>query len=525
MKRYLLSEMARKKIIVGAGKTANLVKLTLGPKGRNVVLDRKFAPPLVTNDGVTIAREIELEDIFENVGCKMIKEACQKTNSLAGDGTTTSIVLAQKILDEGYKMTSNGYSPMIVTKGIKKAKDIVVENLKKIAKKVTTSSEIAQVATISSGDKEIGALLSKAHSLAQNGNILLQNSKSSKTELVFQEGLTINSGLVSPYLATEIDKGVCSYDECLLLVTDKKLNSFNSLVPVFELSMGEKKPLLIICDDIDDEVLSAIVVNKMRGTFACCVIKSALYGDKKLALLEDITSLCGGNVISSAKEMQFENITKSDLGCLKNAKITKDSTTIIPKQIDKDRLEIRKALIKSQIDECDIDFDKEQLKKRLSSLCGGVATIYVGADTELEQKEKKLRIEDAISSTSCALDGGIASGGGTALYKLSLGLKSDESMCEEERVGFEILKKALSSPICNILKNGGYSKDIILEKIKENSDFSFGFDAQSGKFCNMIESGIIDPVKVTISALESAVSVATTMLTTAAIVVEDDDKK
>ena len=522
MKSYKTDEKAQEKLILGVKKTADVVKCTLGPKGKNVVLDRKFSTPLITNDGVTIAREFELEEPYENVGCKLIKEVCQKTNLLAGDGTTTAIVLAQKIVEEGLKFCNNGASPILLNKGITYAKNQVIQHIKNIAKQIDTDEEIMHVASVSSGSSEIGKLIAKGQSLIKGGNILLQDSKTANTELVYLEGMSIKSGLISPYFATDAGKSVAEYDESLLLITDKKLNNFALLVPMFEKVMSVKKPLLIICDDIDDEVLSTIIINKMRGTFECCVIKAPMYGDKRLALLEDISAVTDANIISDSKNMDIKEVGLSDLGVLKSVKVSKDSTIIIAKNPDKDKIEARKEVIQNQINNCSVDYDKEQLKKRLSILSGGIATIYVGGNSDIEQKEKKLRIEDAISATTSALDGGIVAGGGVTLFRIAQKIKAQKNMTIDEKNGFEVLRRAIQSPIKQILENAGKEPSVVMQKISQNKNINYGFDALDDKYCDMMEKGIIDPAKVTISALESAVSVATTMLTTSAIVIEKE---
>lgn len=520
MKKHLTGKDGVEKLLVGVQKTAGVVKETLGPKGRNAVLDRKFGAPLITNDGVSIAREFELEDEFENVGCKLIKEVCQKTNALAGDGTTTAIVLAEEILSKGFEKMADGTSPVMLGKGINKAKDLVVSKIKEIAKPLSSPSEIEQVATISCGDEEIGKLISKACSLMGNGNILLGDSKTDKTELVYEKGMVLQSGLISPYLATNIEKSVAEFEDCYLLLTDQKISKFSSLLPLLEKIVQVKKPLLIVCDDIELDALSPIIVNKMRGTFDCCVIKAPLYGDKRIAKMEDISCMTGATIITKSKNMNLEDISLDDLGILKNVKVTKDSTILLPKNHDDERLEKRKKFIEEQINACTNDFDKEQLKKRLGSLGGGVATINVGAPSDIAQKEKKLRIEDAISATSSAIDGGIVCGGGITLLKIAKEIAPNKKAPMEEKIGFEIVREALVAPIRQILKNAGVEEEFVISKIMKAKRVTFGFDALKGKFCDMMTSGIVDPAKVTISALESAVSVATTMLTTSSIVVE-----
>lgn len=513
---------AREKLKNGVNKLANLVKLTLGPKGRNVVLDRKFATPLITNDGVTIAREFELADNFENMGVKLVKEVCQKTNDLAGDGTTTGIVLAQKMLIEGLKLCSNEISPIILNKGIQKSIEYCIKLLKAKSKTISTNKEIENIATISSQNQEVGSLIASAYKkLGKSGNIILQDSKTAKTEIIFQEGLKFDKGFVSPYLCNNNEKTQVNFDDSYLLVTDKKLNNFNELLPIFEQILKENKPLVIICDDIDEETLSGIIINKVRGTFNCSVVKAPLYGDKKLAVLEDIAVLTNTTVISQEKDLNFNNLSLNNLGQLKQIKITKDSTTLIAKNTDKQKLNERIKCIKQQIEACEIDFDKEQLKNRLSNLAGGIATILVGANTDVEQQEKKLRIEDALSATASALEQGIIAGGGIGLLKLERDLlKFIKKLNEEEKLGGEIVLKTLSAPIKQILENAGLESEIIINKIRKNKNENFGFDALTNTYCNMLTKGIIDPTKVTITALQNATSVVTTMLTTEGLIAD-----
>ncbi len=521
MKDFIDGINAQNKLLEGVNKLSNIVKATLGPKGKNVVLDRKFTTPLITNDGVTIAREFEVNDNYENMGVKLIKEVCQKTNDLAGDGTTTAIVLAQKLFNEGLKICLNGYSPILINKGIIMAKNDAVNLLKKISKPISSEKDIENIATISSQNEEIGKLISKAYKINKNCNISLQDSKTANTELIFQEGLKISNGLLSPYLATNIEKGICEYDDCLLLLTDKKINNFNELLPIFEQSVQNSKTVIILCDDIDDETLSSIVVNKMRGTFNCCVIRAPFYGEKKLAVLEDIASLTNTKVFTNGQGYDLKNIRLEELGVLKHIKVTKDYSLLISKQSNKERLKSRINLIKEQISTCDNDFDKEQLRKRLANLTGSIATILVGAQSDIEQKEKKLRIEDAISATTSATQQGIVAGGGVSLFRIAKKLEKKKKFdCLEYKLGYEIVLKALQEPLKQILINAGENESIIINKIKNKKDFNYGYDALSSKYCNLMTCGIIDPSKVPICAIENATSVVTTMLTTHALVTE-----
>ncbi len=524
MKEIVVEKESRQKLLDGVNKLANVVKLTLGPKGKNVVLDRKYATPLITNDGVTIAREIELPDAFENMGCKLIKEVSQKTNDTAGDGTTTAIVLAQEMLNLGVKFDLMEHSPILINKGIVKAKDLVVNKIKKLSKKIESSQDIENVASISSQNKEIGKLIAEAYKCNNSCNISLTDSKTNKTELVISSGMTLESGLVTPYLATNMDKGVFEEKDLKVVITDKKIENFNQILPILEKIMSANLPLLIICDDISNEALSTVVVNKMRGAFRCAIIKAPFYADKKLAVLEDLACLTDTFVITNASEKNLSNIEIDDMGDVKNAKITKDTTILVAKKDTTDRLERRKNNIREQIAVCSIDFDKEQLQKRLTNLEGGIATIMVGANTDVEQKEKKLRIEDALSATTSAIEQGIIAGGGVTLYKMSKFLKLQIKRCKakEEKIGFEIVLKALSAPLKQILSNAGENVDEIMQKIDRMNSKNYGYNALTRKFGDLFKMGVIDPAKVSISALENSVSVVTTMLTTEALVCDKE---
>jgi len=504
----------------GVNKIANIVKLTLGPKGRNAVLDRKFSTPLITNDGVTIAREFEVEDVYENMGIKLIKEVCQKTNDLAGDGTTTAIVLAQKMLNEGLKYCNNGYSPILLNKGINKAKDFCISKLKLKSIPVSTAKEVENIATISSQNEVVGKLISSVYErLGKNGTITLQDSKTASTEIIFQEGMNIDKGYVSPHLCNNLEKSQTVFEDCLLLLTDKKLTNFAELLPILEQVVKESKPLLIICDDIDDETLSSIVLNKVRGAFSVCVVKAPFYGDKRVAVLEDIACLTNTIVYSDSTSFKLQDAKIKDLGTLKYVKVTKDSTTLVSKSSSKDRLNIRTKIIEEQIKNSTNEFDRDELKNRLSNLTGGIATIMVGANSDIEQSEKKLRIEDAIAATTSAIEQGIVAGGGVALLKIKKDLdKYIKTLKDEEKFGAMIVSSVLSEPIIQILKNAGLDESIIINKILKNKNKNFGFNALTNKYCDMILNGVIDPTKVTIVALSNATSVVTTMLTTSSII-------
>ena len=509
----------------GVNKVANIVKTTLGPKGRNAVLERGFLQPLITNDGVTIAKEIDLEDKFENLGAKLIKEVCQTTNDCAGDGTTTAIVLAQKLLNESMKtLSTKNINPLWLISGIRKATDNCIETLKQNSKPVLTSKEIEQVATISSGDNEIGKLIAEAKSkVGSDGTITLQDGNTDKTFLTVHEGMQFDKGYVSPYMCNDISKMQVLYNDALLLVTDMKISNIQELLPILEQIVATNQNLVIICDDIEDEVLSALVINKMRGTFNCTVVKAPMFGDKKTAILEDIAVLCNTTMFSKTKGSVLKDIQLENLGKLKQVKITKDNTTIVPSLTNKDLLLKRMSAIKEQIELAETDFDKDQLKTRLSKLAGGVATIYVGATTEVEQKEKKLRIEDAINATNAATEMGIVAGGGIALLNCKKRLiKFSKTLNSEEKQGANIVLKTISEPLKQILNNAEIDFEETVSKIENKNNINFGYDAKNNRFCDMIKSGIIDPAKVTISALKNATSIVTTMLTTDTLVVEKE---
>jgi len=526
MKKYIEGELAQNKIMAGVDKLANLVKVTLGPKGKNVVLDRKFATPLITNDGITIIREFELEDEFENIGVKLALEVSQKTNEVAGDGTTTAIVLAQKMLKEGLKHCLNGISPILLNKGISLATDDAIRILKSLAQPCKNAEQIKNIATISSQNDFIGSLISNAYLRhGRTANISLQDSKTAQTELVFQEGMTLQNGFLSPYLCTNIDKGLCEFSDAFIFLTSQKISTFNEILPILEQIVHTSKPLVIVCDDIEEDALSGIVLNKMRGAFNVCVVRAPFYGEKKIAVLQDIACVTGSKVFSNASGKSMQEITLNDLSEIKYAKITKDCTTIISKNTSKCELEERQKSIEAQIDACQVDYDKEQLRLRLSNLSGSVATILVGANTDVEQKEKKLRIEDALSATTSALELGIVAGGGIALFNTAKKLKKcKKKLSPEEKLGYEVVEKTLEEPLKQILINANVESGVITNKIASKTSKSYGYDALKNKFCDMIDCGIIDPAKVPISALLNATSVVTTMLTTYALITDVDKK-
>jgi len=524
-KEHIMGNFALQKLNDGVNKVADLVKVTLGPKGNNVAIDRKFFSPLITNDGVTIAKEFNCKDKYENMGVKLIKEVCQKTNDNAGDGTTTAIVLAQKMLNNGLKQVVNGVSPILINKGINKAKDLCIALLKQKSVEITTPEQVKNIATISCQDEYIGNLILTAYKrLGKNFNIVLQDGKTATTEMVFQDGVSFDKGFISPYLCNDMEKLQTNFEDCFLLITDEKITNFNKLLPIFEQVISESKPILIICDDITDEALSPIIVNKVRGAINCCVVKAPFFADKKQAFLTDLACLTNTTVISQSNNIKWEDVKLNMLGVLKQAKILKDKTTLVSKQSNKEKLNERIQSIKQQIKDCEIDYDKEQLKNRLSNLTGGIATIFVGANSDIEQQEKKLRIEDAISATSSALEEGVIAGGGVALFKTKDAIiKKTKKLPPEEKLGAEIFISILDEPIKQILKNAGLNSEIILNKIKNNKNINYGYDALNNKFVNMLTSGIIDPTKVTTNAVNNAASVVTTMLTTTALITDEEE--
>lgn len=511
MAKQILSGLdARSSIINGVQKVADVVKLTLGPKGKNVMLDREFLPPLITNDGVTIAKEISLDNPFENMGARIIQEVCTKTNSVAGDGTTTAIVLAQAILKEAHKHIAAGAFATEISLGLKQTCDKCIETLNKLSTPIK-DSDIKKIATISSGSPEIGSLIANAKKkIGIDGVITLQDSTGEHTELSISEGMQFNKGYASPYFCTD-DKLQVVYENCLLLITTGKINSFSQLLGILEQIVASGEKLAIICDDIEDEALSTLVLNKLRGTFNCAVIKAPYFADKREAFLEDLGVLTCTNVINPAAGGDLRQVNIKDLARVKQLKVTAETTTILPQNINKDALNKRINQIKTQIEESSSDFDREKLKERLSKLSGGLAVLSVGAHTEVEQKEKKLRIEDSINATNAAIESGVVAGGGVALLNCLKDLGDTPAE--------NILKQALTAPIKQILQNAEWDLGLIKEIINKD-DPSFGFDGETGKLCNMIDCGIIDPCKVTKTALLNAVSVARTLITTEALITE-----
>ena len=521
-KQIKYGEEARKALEAGVNTLADTVKITLGPKGRNVVLDKKFTAPLITNDGVTIAKELELEDPFENMGAQLVKEVSTKTNDIAGDGTTTAVVLAQAMIREGLKNLAAGANPVVLKKGIQKAVEVAVEELKNVSKPVTDKLAIAQVASISAGDEEVGALISEAmEKVGKDGVITIQESKTMKTELSTVDGMQFDRGYASAYMVTNTDKMEAVYDNPLILITDKKISAIQELLPVIEPIAQQGAKLLIIAEDVEGDALAALVVNKLKGVFNCVAVKAPGFGDRRKAMLEDIAILTGGQVISTELGIEFKDVTINMLGRASQVKVDKDNTTIIGGAGDTNAIKARVQAIKSQIEVTTSDYDREKLQERLAKLAGGVAVINVGAATEVEMKEKKLRIEDALAATKAAVEEGIVPGGGTALLITIPKIKQlIESLSGDEKTGAQIILRAVEEPVRQIAKNAGLDGSVILNDIIRNENKYYGFDAYKNEYCDMVKAGIIDPTKVTRSALQNAASIASTLLTTESIVTD-----
>jgi len=526
-KLIIYSEEARKKILEGVDKLANAVKVTLGPRGRYVVLDKKFGSPTVINDGVTIAKEIELEDPFENMGAQLVKEVASKTNDVAGDGTTTATVLAQSILREGMKNVVAGANPIELKRGIDKAVEAIFEELKKISQPVKTKQEIAQVGTISANnDESIGNLIAEAmDKVGRDGVITVEEGKELETKLEVVEGMQFDRGYISPYMITNPDSMTAELEEPYILITDKKLSSVRDLLPLLEKVAQLGKPLLIIAEDVEGEALATLVVNKLRGTFLSVAVKAPGFGDRRKAMLEDIAILTGGTVISEDIGMKFENVKIDMLGRAKKVTVDKENTTIVEGAGEKKAIDGRIAQIKKQIEETDSDYDREKLQERLAKLAGGVAVIKVGAATESEMKEKKARVEDALHATKSAVEEGIVPGGGVALLRASKAL--DNLKLEgDQKIGVQIVKKAIEEPAKLIAQNAGYDGSIIINKLKEEKQ-NVGFNAAKGEWVDMFKAGIIDPTKVVRTALQNAASIASLLITTETLVAEkpEEEKK
>ena len=519
-KQIIFGEEARKALQNGVDKLANTVKVTLGPKGRNVVLDKKYGSPLITNDGVTIAKEVELDDPFENMGAQLVKEVSVKTNDAAGDGTTTATVLAQALIAEGMKNVAAGANPMVVKKGIKLAVDTAIETIIKNSKKVTGSDDIARVATISSGDENIGNLIAEAmEKVSADGVITVEESKTATTYSEVVEGMQFDRGYITPYMATDTDKMEAVLDDPFILITDKKISVIQEILPLLEQIVQAGKKLLIVAEDIEGEALSTLIVNKLRGTFTCVAVKAPGFGDRRKEMLRDIAVLTGGEVISDELGLQLKDTVIEQLGRARQVKVTKENTIIVDGAGDKADIKDRVNQIRNQIAETTSDFDREKLQERLAKLAGGVAVIKVGAATEIEMKEKKLRVEDALSATRAAVEEGIVAGGGVALLNAVAAVEAlFDTTSGDEKTGIAIVRKALEAPVRQIAFNAGIEGSVIVDKILTSGKVNYGFDAYNEDYTDMLQAGIVDPTKVTRSALENAASVAAMVLTTESLV-------
>ena len=510
---------ARKALEEGVNKLANTVKVTLGPKGRNVVLDKSFGTPLITNDGVSIAKEIELEDSFENMGAQLVKEVATKTNDVAGDGTTTATVLAQAMINEGMKNLAAGANPIVLRKGMKKATDVAVEAIKKMSAKINGKDQIAKVAAISAGDEEVGNMVADAmEKVSNDGVITIEESKTMLTELDLVEGMQFDRGYISAYMATDMDKMEAVLDNPYILITDKKISNIQDILPVLEQIVQSGAKLLIIAEDIEGEALTTLIVNKLRGTFSVVGVKAPGYGDRRKEMLKDIAILTGGTVVSEELGLDLKDTTMDMLGQAKSVKVQKETTIIVDGMGDKEQITARVAQIKNQIETTTSEFDREKLQERLAKLAGGVAVIRVGAATETEMKENKLRMEDALNATRAAVEEGIIAGGGSAYIHASKEVaKLVANLDGDEKTGANVILKALEAPLYAIAANAGLEGSVIVNKVRE-SEAGIGFDAYKEEYVSMVEAGILDPVKVTRSALQNATSVASTLLTTESVV-------
>ena len=515
-------EDARKALEAGVNTLADTVKITLGPKGRNVVLDKKYGAPLITNDGVTIAKEIDLDDPFENMGAQLVKEVSTKTNDVAGDGTTTAVVLAQAMIKEGLKNLAAGANPIILKKGIMKAVDVTVDELKKISKPVDGKTAIAQVASISAGEENIGQLISDAmEKVGKDGVITVEESKTMKTELTTVEGMQFDRGYASAYMVTDTDKMQAVLDSPLILITDKKISSIQEILPVIEPIAQQGQRLLIIAEDVEGDALAALVVNKLKGVFNCVAVKAPGFGDRRKAMLEDIAILTGGTVISTDLGYEFKDVTTDMLGRANQVRVDKENTTIIDGYGDPAQIKARVQAIKAQIETTTSDYDREKLQERLAKLAGGVAVVNVGAATEVEMKEKKLRIEDALAATRAAVEEGIVPGGGVALLAAVPAIKNlMKTLTGDEKTGAAIILRSIEEPIRQIAYNAGLDGSVILNNVLRAKRSNYGFDFYKNEYVDMVKSGIIDPTKVTRSALQNAASIAATLLTTESLVTD-----
>ena len=523
-KQILFDEEARRALGRGVDALANAVKVTLGPKGRNVVLDKKFGAPTITNDGVTIARDIELEDPFENMGAQLVKEVATKTNDIAGDGTTTATLLAQAMIHEGMKNVAAGANPMIIKKGIDEAVKTLVDEIKAKSKKVEGQADIAQVATISSANEETGKLIAEAmEKVGKDGVITVEESKTMRTNLSVKEGMQFDRGYISPYLVTDTDKMEATLDDPYILITDRKISAINDILPILEQVVKAVKQLAIIAEDVDGEALTTIVVNKLRGTFKALAVKATGFGDRRKAMLQDIATLTGGTVISEELGRKLDSVTLADLGQAHKMVSTKDETTIIGGKGDKDAIAERVAQIKQQISQTTSDFDREKLQERLAKLSGGVAVIEIGAATEVEMKDKKYRIEDALNATRAAVEEGIVAGGGTTFLDILPALDKLE-VEGDEKVGVNIVKRAIEEPVRQIAQNAGLEGSVVVENVKK-AGTGIGFNALKNEYVDMLKAGIVDPAKVTRSALQNAASIASMVLTTETLVADKPEKE
>jgi chaperonin GroEL len=524
-KQLVFDENARRALERGANILADAVKVTLGPKGRNVVLDKKFGSPTITNDGVTIAKEIELPDVFENMGAQLVKEVASKTNDIAGDGTTTATVLAQAIIREGLRNVTAGSNPLLIKRGIEKAVEITVAEMQKLVQNVDTSERIAQVASISANDKEIGALIAEAmKAVGKDGVITVEESKSMKTDVETKDGMLFDKGYISPYMVTDSERMEATLTDPYILVTERKISAIADILPLLEKIVQVQKPLLIIAEDVEGEALATLVVNKLRGTFTTVAVKAPGFGDRRKEMLKDIATLTGATVVSEELGLKLDKVTPDLLGQAKTVKVTKEETTIVDGRGKPDQIKGRIEMIKRQIDETDSDFDREKLQERLAKLSGGVAVIQVGAATETELKEKKHRIEDALSATRAAVQEGMIPGGGSSLIHALKALHSHKAETHEEQIGIDIVRRALEEPLRQIADNAGFEGSVEVNRVK-NAKPGEGFDAMSGNLVDMIKAGIVEPFKVTRSALQNAASIGALVLTTETLIADKPEPK
>ena len=521
-KKIIYGEDARKALLSGVNQLADTVKITLGPKGRNVVLDKKFGAPLITNDGVTIAKEVELEDPFENMGAQLVKEVATKTNDVAGDGTTTATLLAQALVREGMKNVTAGANPMVLRGGVQKATKVAVEAIEKNAHQVSGTKDIARVAAVSSSSDEIGQLIADAmEKVTSDGVITVEESKTAETYSEVVEGMMFDRGYITPYMATDTGKMVAELDEPYILITDKKISNIQEILPLLEQVVQSGKKLLIIAEDVEGEALTTLILNKLRGTFTCVAVKAPGFGDRRKEMLVDIATLTGGQVISEELGLELKDTQISQLGRARQVKVDKENTIIVDGAGNSEDIKSRVSQIRAQIETTTSEFDKEKLQERLAKLAGGVAVIKVGAATEIEMKEKKLRIEDALAATKAAVEEGIVAGGGTALIDAIPAVKAYVDSTEgDEKTGASIVLKALEEPVRQIAANAGIEGSVIVEQLKKDGKVGYGYNALTGEFQDMIEAGIVDPTKVTRSALQNASSVAATILTTESLVAD-----